>query len=440
VTANLVRLSIAAALLVLSRGASALEPGQSVARALDQLDAKRYSLARAYLDPVVVDPRLSGVQRARAYYIRGFTFLSEGLYVSAAQDYQRALDLDPDNPQVLTELGRLYVDGIGVDKDLAKAFALLQKGARGGNDSARLYVGYALLTGTGTQADVVKARYWLQEAADAGHVDALVQLARSHRAPFADPPDPKKALELYQSAVDRGSVDALVALGYMYLGNEAGAPDRPRATEYFRQAAERNAPAAQVAIGYLDVSDKRYASAKEWFQRAVDAKYPAAYAGLGNLYQFGLGVVADRARAVALYTDGAKLGDARAQLLLADIELQPPMTEAKAAAALNWLRAAAAQDHPQGRNGLAWLLATSKYERLRDGATALVEARRATEISPSATTLDTLAAAYAETGDFDNAIETQRRAIAAMKPTDKNIRGELDKHLASYLDHRPWRE
>ena len=438
-TIRFVRLSIAA-LLALSHGAFAMDPGESVAHALDQLDAKRYSLARAYLDPVVVDQRLNGVQRARAYYIRGFAFLSERLYVSAAQDYQRALELDPDNPQVLTELGRLYVEGIGVERDLDKAFTLLQKGARGGNDAARLYVGYALLTGTGTPADVTKARYWLQEAADAGHVDALVQLGRSYRAPYADPPDVQKALEIYQSAADRGSLDALVALGYIYLGSEAGVPDKSRATEYFRQAADRNAPAAQVALGYLDVSDKRYASAKQWFQRAVDAKYPAAYAGLGNLYQFGLGVAADRSRAIALYTDGADLGDVRAQLLLADIELKPPVTEAKAAAALRWLRAAAAQNHPQGLNGVAWLLATSKYDRLRDGANAVIEARKATEISPSATTLDTLAAAYAEIGDFDNAIETQRRAIAAMKPKDKDIRGELDKHLASYLNHQPWRE
>jgi TPR repeat protein len=439
VTIRLARLSIAA-LCVLARGAFAIDPGESVARALDQLDAKRYSLARAYLDPVVIDQRLTGVQRARAYYIRGFAFLSDGLYVSAAQDYQRALELDADNPSVLTELGRLYVDGIGVQKDLGQAFSLLQKGARGGSDSARLYVGYALLTGTGTQADVVKARYWLQEAADAGHVDALVQLARSYRAPYADPPDVKKACEIYERAVDSGSIDALVALGYIYLGNEAGAPNTPRATEYFRQAAERDAPAAQVALGYLDVSDKHYESAKQWFQRAVDANYPQAYAGLGKLYQSGLGVTADRARAVALYSKGAELGDVRAQLLLADIELQPPMTVAKAEAALRWLRAAAAQDHPQGRNGVAWLLATSKYERLRDGATALAEARRATEIAPSATTLDTLAAAYAETGDFDNAIETQQQAIAAIEPNDKGIRAELDRHLASYLNHQPWRE
>jgi TPR repeat protein len=433
-------LSIVALTLTIPRLAVALDPAESVARALDQLDAKRYSLARTYLDPVVVDPRLTGAQRARAYYIRGFAFLSEKLYVSAAQDYRRALELDPDNPTVQTELGRLYSEGLGVDKDLGQAFALLQKAARGGHEAARLYVGYALLTGTGTKADVAKARYWLQGAADAGQVDAWVQLARSYRSPFANPPDVKRAIGLYERAVALGSADALTSLGYIYLGNEAGPPDKPRATEYFRQAADHDSPAAQVALGYLDAAAKRYSSARQWFERAIDSKYPTAYAGLGNLYQFGLGVGANRSRATDLYTEGAKLGDVRAQILLADLELTPPATEAKTESALRWLRAAAAQDHPQGHNGVAWLLATSRYDRLRDGAAALVEARRATELASSATTLDTLAAAYAETGDFDSAIATQREAIAAIADGEKGIRADLDKHLASYLKHEPWRE
>ena len=203
----------------------AIEPADSVAHALQQIEAKRYSLARNYLDTVVADTRLSGVQRSRAYYYRGYAFLADGQYVSAAQDFERALELDPGNSTVLAELGRLYANGNGVAKNSATAFKLFQKAARAGNDTARLYVGYALLSGIGTAADVPKARYWLREAADAGHIDALVQLARSYRMPFADPPDLDRALALYQQAVDKGSVEALTALGYMYLGAED--PARP---------------------------------------------------------------------------------------------------------------------------------------------------------------------------------------------------------------------
>ena len=169
--------------------------------ALEQIEAKRYGLARSYLDTVVIDQRLSGVQRSRAYYYRGYAFLADGLYVSAAQDYERALELDPGNSTVLAELGRLYADGVGVEKNSATRFqAVSEGGARRQRHRAAVCRLRAADRRRSTRATFAKARYWLREAADAGHVDALVQLARSYRAPFADPPDLERALALYQQA------------------------------------------------------------------------------------------------------------------------------------------------------------------------------------------------------------------------------------------------
>jgi TPR repeat protein len=435
-----IRTIIWVAFVVCAGHAVALEPSDSVQRALEQLEAKRYSLARSYLDAVVIDPRLNGVQRSRAYYFRGYAFFADGLYVSAAQDYERALELDPDNATVSAELGRLYADGVGVAKDADKAFSLFQKAARGGSDIARLYVGYALLTGTGTPTDVAKARYWLREAAEAGHVEALVQLARSYRAPLADPPDPAQALTLYQQAAAKGSADAFVALGYMYVGTELGEPDIPRATEYFRQAAERDSPVAQTALGFLGLAARRYATARVLFERAAAAQYPDAFAGLGRIYQRGLGVAVDRKRALELYSKGAALDDLQSQLMLAAMLLESPGTENDTETALHWLRIAAGRENPLGCNGLAWLLATTRFDRLRDGPVAVTQALRATALLRTATTLDTLAAAYAETGDFDKAVATQREALAIVDVRRGERRSEFERHLDSYLNKKPWRE
>ena len=440
-----VAIALYAAVIALIAGLPAakvwgIEPSESVQRALEQMEAKRYSLARSYLDPVVIDPRLTASQRSRAYYLRGQAFLDDGLYVSAAQDYTRALELDPDNPTVLAELGRLYAEGIGVEKSSDKAFTLLQKAARGGNDIARVYVGYALLTGTGTARDVDKARYWLREAADAGHVEALVQLARSYRAPYSNPPDNERALALYREAIDKGSVDALVALGYMHVERELGKPDLPRATEYFRQAAERGSGAGQTALGFVYLGERRYADARHWFERATAAGYPDAFAGLGRIYQNGFGVAANRSRALELFSKGAALGDVQSQLILASLELEAPVTLARTQQALHWLRLAAQRDHAQGHNGLAWVLSTTRFDELRDGSAALASAQRATELARSANTLDTLAAAYAETGDFDHAVVTQREALAIIDAEHAPRRAEFERHLDSYLQRKPWRE
>jgi TPR repeat protein len=333
------------AFALLASHAAAYEPATYVQRAVESIKAHHYALARSYLDPLVIDPRLTSAGRAQAYYFRGYSFFADGLYVSAAQDYARALEFAPDNVAALAAVGRLYADGLGVRKDPAEAFRLLLKAARGGQTDAKLYVGWAYLTGTGTAADTDKARFWLGEAVSDGRLEAKVQLARSYRAPYAAKPDPQKALKLYQEAADAGSNTALIALGYMYLGTENGAADPARAAGYFRQA--------------------------------VAQHLASAYTGLGHLYLSGLGATANRQHALALFDEGASRGDVAAQLTLAGIELSQPTSRENTADAIRWLRAAAAQNHPEGHNGLAWVLATSRYAELRDGTTAVREARLA---------------------------------------------------------------
>ncbi len=75
---------------------------------------------------------------------------------------------------------------------------------------------------------------------------------------------------------------------------------------------------------------------------------------------------------------------------------------------------------PRVANDLAWLLATSPEAKVRDGAEAVRLASRAVQAVPEqppqaqahrAVMLDTLAAAYAETGDFKKAQETLETAI-----------------------------
>jgi tetratricopeptide (TPR) repeat protein len=78
------------------------------------------------------------------------------------------------------------------------------------------------------------------------------------------------------------------------------------------------------------------------------------------------------------------------------------------------------EEHPDdvaGLNSLSWLLATCADPEVRDGPRAVALARRAAEktrfLDPNI--LDTLAAALAEDGRFDEAVETERRAIALFK-------------------------
>jgi tetratricopeptide (TPR) repeat protein len=92
-------------------------------------------------------------------------------------------------------------------------------------------------------------------------------------------------------------------------------------------------------------------------------------------------------------------------------------------------------------NGIAWLLATCKKDSVRDGMKAVEYATKACELTKwkEAFYKDTLAAAYAENGQFDLAVKHQTEALQS--PEFVRQYGEdARKRLASFQMKKPWRE
>jgi serine/threonine-protein kinase len=89
-------------------------------------------------------------------------------------------------------------------------------------------------------------------------------------------------------------------------------------------------------------------------------------------------------------------------------------------------------------NCLAWIWATCPDDRLRSGPRALDHARRACELTEFQEPgfLDTLAAAYAECGDFTQATYWERRVLELL-PDEEH--GEYRARLELYETGRPYR-
>jgi protein O-mannosyl-transferase len=92
---------------------------------------------------------------------------------------------------------------------------------------------------------------------------------------------------------------------------------------------------------------------------------------------------------------------------------------------------------------LAWLLATCPDASFRDGSKAIQLARRADQLSggTNALVLRTLAAGYAEAGQFEKAIENARAAMrVAQMQGDNSLAATLEQEIALYELGLPYRE
>lgn len=94
-------------------------------------------------------------------------------------------------------------------------------------------------------------------------------------------------------------------------------------------------------------------------------------------------------------------------------------------------------------NGLAWKLATSPDAGVRNGAEAIRCAEKACLLEDwkNAAAIDTLAAAHAENGEFDKAVEMQKRAMSlAESAGDKASIADYSHRLRLYEERTPFHE
>ena len=91
-------------------------------------------------------------------------------------------------------------------------------------------------------------------------------------------------------------------------------------------------------------------------------------------------------------------------------------------------------------NQLAWILATSPIKDFRNGSKAVDLATKACERTQwkRAAEIDTLAAAYAETGNFPEAIRWEKRCLELL-PSGKKAK-ECNDRLNLYQAKKPYRE
>ena len=215
----------------------------------------------------------------------------------------------------------------------------------------------------------------------------------------------------------------------------------PRFLNWISSQAQRgDAHAAlMLAKAYSDYSMPKQSPDKAWFwfvkaanQALVEGQYRLALIYLENSE--------DKHLAVLLLTEAVKHKHASSALKLAELYERGEGVVQNTATALNLYEQASDGGNMQARNKLAWLLATSSNEQLRDGSKAVALARPMVYLFDTWPYLETLAAALAETQNYSNAVLVQQKALTrAESVTDSGIQEQLTHRLELYQAQKPFR-
>ena len=227
----------------------------------------------------------------------------------------------------------------------------------------------------------------------------------SPQASTTTPIDDLKALRV---KAESGDAAAQFQLGLAYDEGRGIAQDSVQALGWYRKSAEQGNADGQFRLGYCYENGIGAATnameAVKWFQKSADQGNANGQDHLGYCYENGIGVATNATEAV------------------------------------KWYGKAAEQDNLYALSSLAWLLATSKDSKLRDGPSALTFSEKAAALSnrQDSDVLDTLAAAYAETGRFAEAVSAEKEALSIVK--DEKSKEEFASRLKLYQSNTPYRQ
>ncbi len=373
-------------------------------------DKKEYDKAVADYDrAILIDPKY-----ALAFYDRGNAYYTTKEYDKAIEDYSEAIRLDPKDADAYVNRGVAYFDKEEYDKaieDYSEAIRLdpnnrLQAPPLDDPKNAALFTRRGTAYANKKEYDKAVADYDRAILIDPKYALAFYDRGNA----YYTTKEYDKAIEDYSEAIrlDPKLADAYVNRGVAYVDKK----EYDKAIEDYSEAIRldpKYAADAYTNRGTAYAKKKEYDKAIEDYSEAIrlDPKYAAAYTNRGLTY-------VDKKeydKAIEDYSEAIRLDPKDAR--------------------------------PCGC--LAWLLATCPKDSVRDGNKAVEYATKACELSEwknankSAFLLDILAAAQAETGNFEEAVKWQNKVIE-LGYDDKEKTEKARQRLKLYEEGKPYRD
>ncbi len=205
------------------------------------------------------------------------------------------------------------------------AVKLFTEAANGGITVAKYKLGKMLLNGDGVEKDIPKAIEWLKQAAVEENEFAEYALGRLFLKGEEVEKDVFAAEEYLLKSASRGNKYAAYLLGKEYLSGENFGKDAMKAVEYLELAAEKDFEPAEYILGkeYLRGENfpKDVQKAIDYLKRSAENGLSFAEYELGKIYLFGNDIPKDTETALEYLKSAAANGNEYARALLMQREL-----------------------------------------------------------------------------------------------------------------------
>ena len=335
-----------------------------------------------------------------AYSNLGVVYHNKDEYDKAMENYNKAIEINPRFDKAYNNRGFTYYKKGEYDKAIEDYNQAIEINTK----FVQAYINRGLAYARKSAYDKAIEDYNQAISLNPKQIDICHNLGNA----YSDKGEYEKAIENYNKAIDKINPNDL----FKIYNNRGIAYDRKgeyeKAIEDYNQALNLNSKdyyaCSNRGIAYVHKGE--YDKAIEDYNQAIslNPKYADAYNNRGNAYNNK----GEYEKAVGDYTQA--------------ISLNPK--------------------YDLAYRNIAWFLATCPDEKYRNGGKAIEFAQKALESEPNSPQfLDTLAAAYAEAGKFEDAVKTQEKAIEMLNEKDKDKSlSEYTEHLNFYKANKPWRE
>jgi tetratricopeptide (TPR) repeat protein len=370
---------------------------------------------------------------ADAYHNLGETLLRRGRFGAAVLQYRKALQFDARLVKAHLSLGAALAYSGRLDQSIAQYRAALAI------DPGLLDAHVGIAAGLLDQGRLHEAEIQCRKALQIqpGETRARSMLGKALAGQTADGDPVARIRKLVESkpndAEAHGSLARILAL----QGNI------DEAIQHYQKALEIKPNQAEIQnnLGNTLIRQHRFDEAIVHCRRALELRpgYAEAHYNLGN-------ALASKGRVDEAVTHFQKAVEIKPDYAAAHKNLGEALEEqGKFQEAIgHWRQAVRLQPHHVAYlYRLAWALATSPATGARNGSEALEIARRAAALSHDRepTVLDALAAAYAEVGQFPDAVRTAQQALTlATDRRDDVLVSSLRSRLGLYRARTPFHE